>query len=110
MSFNIDGQTLGLISIAFMNMVTMILGLVTAYYSRRTEQNTNSMKDALVASTAKVSHAEGVIEGREIEEKSAERRDEKTAAVAALGPAASIPVTIVDPKPLPVEIVDKVKD
>jgi hypothetical protein len=37
---------------------------VNTYYSRRTEQNTNSMKDALVAKTAEASHAQGEAKGR----------------------------------------------
>lgn len=49
-------NTLGLVAIALIN-------LYTAYISRKTEKNTNSMKDALVASTAKENYAAGVAHG-----------------------------------------------
>lgn len=97
LALDIDLQTLALLLIAVMNMVTL-------YYSRRTEKNTNSMKDALVEATAKLSHAEGKEEGRKLEEESAEKRADSTAA---LGAQPSIPVKIVDPTPVPVEIVVK---
>lgn len=64
MEMRIDLQTLVLLIVAVMNAVTM-------YYTRRTEKNTNSMKDALVLSTAKISHAEGKEEGRAIGEQKA---------------------------------------
>jgi hypothetical protein len=48
----------------FMLLIVAALNAYTAYLSLRTEKNTNSMKDALVASTAKASHAEGLAEGK----------------------------------------------
>ena len=45
-------------------MIIAGLNAYTAWQSRRTEKNTNSMKDALVAATAKASHAEGKAEGK----------------------------------------------
>ena len=53
-----DFNTIGLIFVALCN-------LYVAYISRKTEKNTNSMKDALVASTAKASKAEGRQEERD---------------------------------------------
>lgn len=44
---------------------TWIMAGITLYYAHRTEKNTNSMKDALVAKTAAASHAEGREEGRQ---------------------------------------------
>lgn len=47
--------------------VLALVGILTAfntYYSRKTEKNTNSMKDALVASTRTTAHAEGREEQR----------------------------------------------
>ena len=41
------------------------LNAYTAYISHRTEKNTNSMKDALVATTQKLAHAQGLREGRD---------------------------------------------
>jgi hypothetical protein len=49
------------------------LGLYGVWMIRRTEKNTNSMKDALVASTAKASRAEGVVAGKQ------EEKDEQMA-------------------------------
>ena len=40
------------------------INLATLYYTRRTEKNTNSLKDELVASTKSSSHAAGLEEGR----------------------------------------------
>lgn len=94
---DIDLQTIALVLIGVMNLVTL-------YYSRKTEKNTNSMKDALVEATAKLSHAEGKEEGRKLEEESAEKRADNTAA---LGTQPSIPVKIVDPSPVPVEVIQK---
>ncbi len=37
--------------------------LFTAYYIRKLEKNTNSLKDDLVALTAKAEHAKGRLEG-----------------------------------------------
>ena len=51
-----DWNTLGLVLVALINFYG-------AYMARKTEKNTNSMKDALVAATAKASRAEGVVEG-----------------------------------------------
>jgi len=48
----------------FMTCVVSLLVAYNTYLTRRTEINTNSMKDALVASTAKASHAEGLAEGK----------------------------------------------
>jgi len=54
--------------IALFQAVVTSIGLAliayNTYLTRRTEKNTNSMKDALVASTAKASHAEGLAEGK----------------------------------------------
>jgi hypothetical protein len=53
-------------------IMTGLISLLVAYntyLTRRTELNTNSMKDALVASTAKASHAEGLAEGKEFKER-----------------------------------------
>ena len=47
-----------------MTCVVSLLVAYNTYLTRRTEINTNSMKDALVASTAKASHAEGLAEGK----------------------------------------------
>jgi len=49
----------GSIAIAMNSLV----GLVTLWYSRRTERNTNSMKDALVEATKLRAHALGKLEG-----------------------------------------------
>jgi hypothetical protein len=55
------------------NFNTIVILLVAAsnvyiaYISHRTEKNTNSMKDALVASTAKASRAEGMAAGKKEE-------------------------------------------
>jgi hypothetical protein len=40
-----------------------LVGLVTLWYSRRTERNSNSMKDALVEATKLNAHALGKLEG-----------------------------------------------
>lgn len=50
--WGVEPNTLGLIVVGLMNLATL-------YYTRRTEKNTNSMKDALVARTAESSHAAG---------------------------------------------------
>lgn len=55
--FDIKPDTVVLLIVAAMNALTL-------YYTRRTEKNTNSMKDALVASEKTASHAEGKEEGR----------------------------------------------
>jgi len=51
-NWTIDLNTIGFI-------VVGVLALVNTYYTRRTEKNTNSMKDALVASTGKVAFQAG---------------------------------------------------
>ena len=48
-------------------LIVAVMNAYTAWMSRKTEKNTNSMKDALVASTAKASHAEGLAEGKAFE-------------------------------------------
>ena len=58
MSFNVDVNTV-------IWLVIAILQLYNTYLVRRTEKNTNSMKDALVASTDKASRAEGHAAGFE---------------------------------------------
>lgn len=45
-------------------LIVAIMNATTLYYSRRTEKNTNSMKDALVASTQKEAHSAGLEQGR----------------------------------------------
>ncbi len=50
-------------------LLTAIGQVYNVWNIRRVERNTNSIKDALVASTAKASHAEGLAEGK------AQRRD-----------------------------------
>lgn len=44
--------------------LTPIVMLWMGFWVRKLEKNTNSIKDALVASTAKASHAEGKVEGK----------------------------------------------
>jgi hypothetical protein len=73
-----DGKNTKMITLSQVNFDTLILlgvavvNAFTAYVTMRThkgmdllEKNTNSIKDALVISTAKASRAEGVVEGRE---------------------------------------------
>lgn len=48
-------------------LALLVLGAMTllnTYYIRKTEKNTNSMKDALVKATGEASHAAGVEVGR----------------------------------------------
>lgn len=52
------------LAVVIMQLLNVTMQAFVLFYSRRTEKNTNSMKDALVASTAKASHAEGVVEGK----------------------------------------------
>jgi hypothetical protein len=52
----IDGNTWVLLAVA-------VLTAVNTYYSRKTEKNTNSMKDALVETTRKVAGLEGEARG-----------------------------------------------
>lgn len=47
-------------------VVLLLVALMTSfnlYYTRKTEKNTNSMKDALVARTGEAAHAQGRAEG-----------------------------------------------
>lgn len=57
MVWNLDLNTIVLALVGAMT-------LINTYYTRRTEKNTNSMKDALVASTGQLAHAAGKEEGR----------------------------------------------
>ena len=50
--YTIDWNTVVLVLVAVMNAATL-------YYSRHTEKNTNSMKDALIISTRAVAHQAG---------------------------------------------------
>jgi hypothetical protein len=59
-----DGNTIGLIIIAIINIGTAILTAIAHKDIRKIEIATNSMKDALVVSTAKASKAEGKEEQR----------------------------------------------
>ena len=68
---NIDPNTMALLGIAAFNALTAFLAWQTHKTSLKQgvdiamlEKNTNSIKDALVASTAKASRAEGVTAGR----------------------------------------------
>lgn len=40
-------------------LLVAVLNIATLYFTRQTEKNTNSMKDALVASTGVAAHAAG---------------------------------------------------
>lgn len=53
----VDLNIVGLIILAIMQLITL-------YYTRRTEKNTNSMKDALVAQAGVLGHAAGVVAGK----------------------------------------------
>jgi hypothetical protein len=66
-----DGNTVALVAIAVLNAFTAFLAYRTHLTSVETNKNVaivekanNSMKDALVASTAKASMAEGELKGR----------------------------------------------
>lgn len=104
--FTVSPETLFLFGIALLNSFVAIMtylnrqtAINTYEMARKTELNTNSMKDALVAATAKVSHAEGKEEGL-IEG----IKKEKLAAVVA-GP---LDVKIVDTDhPVPVTVTEK---
>lgn len=48
-----------------MYVMLAMINLLTLYYTRRTEKNTNSMKDALVASSRNEAHAAGLEQGRQ---------------------------------------------
>jgi len=52
-----------------------LVGLVTLWYSRRTERNSNSMKDALVEATKLHAHALGKLEG--IAEQKGRQKDDQ---------------------------------
>lgn len=54
---NLDFNAVILLTVAIMNGLTL-------FYTRRTEKNTNSMKDALVLSTYKEAHSDGMNEQR----------------------------------------------
>lgn len=54
---SLDLNILGLI-------VLGLVQLINLYYTRRTEKNTNSMKDALVAQAGILGHAAGVVAGK----------------------------------------------
>lgn len=95
MSFNIDLQTVVLLIIAILNMVTL-------YISRKTEQNTNSMKDALVAATAKASHAEGMTDQRK---ETADVKAQVAGQAAAAAAAVAQKVEVTNPEPVKVEVV-----
>lgn len=67
----IEPNTVALIAVALINAYvayqakkTRSLASETKNIAEQTEKNTNSMKDALVASTKLASHAEGKEEGR----------------------------------------------
>lgn len=48
-----------LLAIAVVNAITAAVSLATLHFARRTELNTNSMKDELVAATRKSALGEG---------------------------------------------------
>jgi hypothetical protein len=52
----------------FLQVVVPLLGTLSlpfiAYYIRKLEKNTNSIKDALVKVTGESEHAKGVLEGQ----------------------------------------------
>ena len=64
-----DQTTWALLVIAVLNALTAWMAYKTRADVRTLEVNTNSIKDALVASTAKASHANGLAEGRAEEKK-----------------------------------------
>jgi hypothetical protein len=59
-----DAHTIGLIVLALVQLATAALVWINKHDIRKIEIATNSMKDALVAATAKASHAEGREEQR----------------------------------------------
>lgn len=93
----------------FMNSVT---GFVTLFYARRTEINTNSMKDALVARTAEASEAKGRDDQRVVSEAKAAaivagRAQVQAEATPVQGAVATpIPVEVVQPEHAPVPVRD----
>lgn len=56
-------ETIALLVIALLNAFTALMAWRTRGEMKVLEQNTNSIKDALVASTAKASRAQGRKEG-----------------------------------------------
>lgn len=60
----IDTSTVMLLTIAITNLVTAVLVLIAKRDINKIERATNSMKDDLVASTARASRAEGKAEQR----------------------------------------------
>lgn len=67
MTWDIELNTIVMLLVAVLNGITL-------YFTRRTEKNTNSMKDALVASTAKASLQEGREQGRDEQRNDAHRK------------------------------------
>ena len=61
-----------LLGIAALNVIGGAIGFLTLWYTRRTERNTNSMKDALVKATRLAAHAAGREEMRLESEHNAE--------------------------------------
>jgi hypothetical protein len=53
-----------LFGVAITNMITGVFAFITLVYARRTEKNTNSMKDALVVATETAAYSRGVDEER----------------------------------------------
>lgn len=78
-----------------LNLSTLFACMVILYHTRKADNNTNLMKDALAEATSKLSRAEGKEEGRtEAEEKATHN-----------GP---IPVEVVGTQqPIPVKVVAK---
>lgn len=77
MLWHVELNTWILLIVALLNGLNLALAGRTHVNVTKVEKATNSMKDALVETTAKVSHAEGVLAGREaerIEAKSDQRR------------------------------------
>lgn len=64
-----------LLAIAIVNLATATVVIWQARIIKLLELNTNSIKDALVASTAKASRGEGVVAGRAEERADAKGRD-----------------------------------
>lgn len=62
---HVDATTITLLAIAILNAYTAYVTYLTRIDMHLVEKNTNSMKDALVASTAKASLAEGTAAGLE---------------------------------------------
>lgn len=91
--WSIDTNTLILLAIALLNCLTALFAFLTRQDMKKVEIATNSMKDALVVSTAKASLAEGKELGR--------AEGEQKAEVLAAGQTA--PVEIVKSIPLVVQ-------